>query len=187
MSKLHLFVKVILDWKKKRSIEAHSNWNILWVTISVTKYIGYSRKSKQASKQTGQYECKNKSCADISGRVGDATCIAMNRGSSRVSAGAVLEQRFSRRQQLIQANPSEGMGSCLFSPLWELPPGSGLQLALIKTTPVGHLGSGPTTALLVYSPKSILTLRTAELHFLCAVLVKACQRVRGPWEHLDYN
>lgn len=63
--------------------------------------------------------------------------------------------------------------------------GLGLQLALIKTAPMAHLGSSPTAplcgaALLVHSPKSILTLKTAELHFLCTVLVKACWRVRGP-------
>lgn len=108
----------------------------------------------------------------------------MNQGSSYVSADAVLEQCFSRQRQLMQANPSEGLGSSLFSPLWQLPLGSGLQLALIKMTPVDHLGSGPIfplcqAALLVCSPKSILTLKTAELHFLCAVLAKACQRVRA--------
>lgn len=41
------------------------------------------------------------------------------------------------------ANPSEGLRSCLFFPLWQLPLGSGLHLALIKETPQDDLRSTP--------------------------------------------
>lgn len=89
------------------------------------------------------------------------------------------------------ANPSEGLRNCLFSPFWWLPLAQDYSLPWLKWPPGRpkiHLTLPLCgAALLVCSPKSILTLKTAELHFLCEALVKLCQRVRGPWEHLDYN
>lgn len=81
----------------------------------------------------------------MSGGMGDAAYVTMSQRSSHLSAGAMPEQRFSRQHQLTRANPRKGLGSCLLSPLWQLPLGSGLQLTLTKMTPVDHLDVVPPT------------------------------------------